>query len=644
MAISPDGKQLAIGDWSGRVTLWNLESGKELMALEGLGSEVFSLMFTPDGKRFAAGDSFGRVKIWDMKSGEVLINYDPDTPIICSELSPDAKRVATASAESVQIWDVESGKKLLFFNANHVRDLAFSLDGKQLALSEGNMIKIWDLEGEGGLLRAFEGHSARCIAFSPDGNKLVTGSSDKTAKIWDLESDGKLMRFEGKSATFSPDGKRLATARGHTAMIWDVETCAELKTLRGHNFDVWGVAFSPDGKQLATGYVDKTVKIWDLQNGDALTTLAGIPIGTAEYVEVAFSSDGKFLAAHCRTMAKVLNLETGNLLLNLEYRNHRVGEMVFSPDGKQLAGAVGDTVKIWDLKTGNLLNLGYPYNLYSEGLAFSPDGKQLAGTMGKTIKIWDLETSKPLSDIEGPIGRYLAFSPDGKWLAGAVGNTVKIWDLETNKSLVRLDNHDEDIKNNCFSPDSKHLATSSSDGTAKIWDLEKGKVFLSLRGHTSWLNTMAFSPEGECLATGSADRTSTIWQLTPSGLIHRWQKTGPQASLILPQLQQYNLEALLDQKPGNIDALLATREVWQIKAFADLAAQAGGSNILSKVEPSYARADRLYAAVLALQDEKLIRMDYAAMLRRWAEVYRADGQEKKAKELEAKALTMNEER
>lgn len=99
-------------------------------------------------------------------------------------------------------------------------------------------------------------------------------------------------------------------------------------------------------------------------------------------------------------------------------------------------------------------------------------------------------------------------------------------------------------------------------------------------------------------------------------------------------------ETLLDLHPDNEAKLIATREVWQIKAFADLAAaQAGGSNVLSRVEAPYARANRLYATALVLQDELLILMDWAKMLRKWAAVYRDDGKEGKgkAKELETKA-------
>ena len=90
--------------------------------------------------------------------------------------------------------------------------------------------------------------------------------------------------------------------------------------------------------------------------------------------------------------------------------------------------------------------------------------------------------------------------------------------------------------------------------------------------------------------------------------------------------------------PQNEVNLVSTEETWQIKAFADLAAsQAAGSNILKNVLPHFERADRLYGAALVLQDEELIRQDYAKMLRSWANVYRSDGLEAEAERWEAKA-------
>lgn len=161
-----------------------------------------------------------------------------------------------------------------------------------------------------------------------------------------------------------------------------------------------------------------------------------------------------------------------------------------------------------------------------------------------------------------------------------------------------------------------------------------------LEGHTGCVESLAFSSDGKRLATAAWELGNNfkIWETTPNGCIARGHQNHRLSTLILPQLSDYNLQDLLDQHPDNEQKLIATGEVWQIKAFADLhAKEAAGSNILEKVNPQYARAERLYAAALALQNELLIRQDYAAMLRRWAAVHRSDGQEAKAKELEAKA-------
>ncbi|MFN0212776.1 MAG: WD40 repeat domain-containing protein [Saprospiraceae bacterium] len=334
-------------------------------------------------------------------------------------------------------------------------------------------------------------------------------------------------------------------------------------------------------------------------------------------------------------------------VMTLSGHTSAIGGVAFSPDGKRLATAgVGDKIaKIWDMESGKAtmtLN-GHYFSVVS--VAFSPDGKRLAtaGAGDKTAKIWDLESGKATMTLSGHTSYVwsVAFSPDGKRLATAgVGDkTAKIWDLESGKETMSLSGHTSNVRTVAFSPDGKRLATGSDDNTAKIWDLESGKETMSLSEHSSKVWSVAFSPDGKRLATGAGDNTAKIWVLTPEGWWDSPKGRGRRlAGLEAAHLTAFSLEKLLDQHLGNEQKLIATREVWQIKAFADLAAsQAGGSNILSKVEPIYAPAERLYAAALALQDELLIRMDYAKMLRRWAGVYKSEGQTEKAAELEGKA-------
>ena len=109
-------------------------------------------------------------------------------------------------------------------------------------------------------LFALKGHAGpvRSVAFSPDGQRLASGSDDQTVKIWDTATGKELFALKGhagavNSVAFSPDGQRLASGSSDkTVKIWDSATGKELFALKGHAGGVPSVAFSPDGQRLAS--------------------------------------------------------------------------------------------------------------------------------------------------------------------------------------------------------------------------------------------------------------------------------------------------------------------------------------------------------------------------------------------------------
>jgi len=223
--------------------------------------------------------------------------------------SPDGKLVAVATSLGVELRESNSLGLVRFLGGRTEKALcvAFSPDGTTVASGSSNRTAyLWSTR-TGELLKTLTGHTGevRTVAFSPDGRLIATGSGDHTARLWDAQSGALVQTLAGHgddvcSLVFSPSGELLATAGGFdgTVKLWRVSSGVELYTLRGHSESTLCVAFSPDGTTLASGSSDRTVKLWDVSTGAIIRTLSGQVVPETSVVSsVAFDSSGKYLAA-----------------------------------------------------------------------------------------------------------------------------------------------------------------------------------------------------------------------------------------------------------------------------------------------------------------------------------------------------------
>jgi WD40 repeat protein len=259
--------------------LWEVASGKEIRRFDMTGiplnpeksgpreapREVYCLEFTPDGKQAAAGICGGAVGLWDVSTGKLVRQFEGHTGTVYGlAVSNKGDRVLTGGRDSTaRLWDAYSGAELLRIesSAAHVRGVAFSPDGKRALLGGwDHKMRLWDLESAQQLAETKVDDCCRSVAFSPSGGRAASAAGN-TVCVWDLaESDTLRRLLELKHpggvtcVAFSPDGTRLLTG-GYdmNVRLWDTADGELVETYQGHRGWVFGVAFSPDGSLALSG-------------------------------------------------------------------------------------------------------------------------------------------------------------------------------------------------------------------------------------------------------------------------------------------------------------------------------------------------------------------------------------------------------
>ena len=532
--ISPDDRVVANSCSDGRISLWDMGSGQNILNIRAHHSYVLGMAFTADSRRLISSSFDKYIKIWDIDSGECLESWQSSVAIYGIALSGDGKILACNGEHgSILLWDVATHKllKSLTGHTAQVRDVAFHPASTLLVSGSFDAtIKLWDVT-TGECVATLTGHTQVIwsVAFNTLGTQLLSSSFDTSIKLWDVQTGVCLQTMQAHSssvgeAIFTPNGQLIVScSQDSTVRMWATVPTGDwhcIRVLQGHK-NMYSLAVNATGNKLISGDNEGMLKFWDVESGECLKTLTSIP---KAFRTLAFHSDGNLLASSGDDRKiRLWDINIPRCTSTISAHGMAVWHVAFPPQGDLLASCSMDsTVKLWNISDNAYLQ-AHPSPLQKDcsfvvAIAFAPDAEILAvGSGDAMIRLWNYRTRELLQTfqtVEGNILVDLNFHPQGQLLASASHDSyLRIWDVKTGTCHRTLPGHTSHIWSVAFHPHGELLASGSEDSNIRIWNVWTGECLQVLSEHTSTIRAVKFSPDGAYLASSSNDLTVRIWDV-----------------------------------------------------------------------------------------------------------------------------------
>ena len=445
------------------------------------GGMILVLAFSPDGTRLASAGGLDRfVQVHDVKDRTVLLAEEAPYSVGGLAWAPDGESLYLGCVDALMRWSLAE-KDVVDGMGGHeesTRGLAVDAKGEVVYFGDGGgAVRGWNLAaGEQVFFTAEHRDSVVSTALSPDGKTLLSGSHDGTVRFWDVATQREILVAPGhtnlvQAIAWSADGTTLATGcYDNSVCLWAGRSGKMLHHLIAHEYAVIGVAFLDDLCVSAAG--DNVLRFWNpdgtearrIELGDRVSSLSG------------FAAHGaRGATGHWQGEMFLLDLASGEVIVNIEGHQGPVTTLAYSPSGAKLATGG------WDGKLRVFTADGE--------LRFADD----EGTeMGLSQVLFLDEDTVLVVDGEGHVGARAAKDGAERWS----------FDLGEDGWVGAI----------ALTHDGSTLALASSDGLC-LHSASDGARELVVPTPDGAIGGMAFRPDGKALATGMEDSTVLLWRL-----------------------------------------------------------------------------------------------------------------------------------
>jgi WD40 repeat protein len=511
IAFSPDNSRLAAGGPNGVTTIWDLASQQMVFTLypppvpdvdpdENKPAEVVNALFSPDGARIVTTYRHrivGNSDLWDAVSGKHIAFLSAcDEASVQAVFSRDSKLLATWGSRCAQasVWDGSTGLRLKTVGR---------FDPKDVTEQQGSGVARW----------------VKQIVFAPDGQTVIVVMAGDMTSLWDPRT-GRMRRVLGRqlaaeidSAAFSPDGSRIVSSSSDYALtLWNAATLEAIHSRTGHSAEIRRVEFTRDGHRIVSVSADNSVRIWGAADATPIAVLGGGPSTLSKAVA---SANGLRIVTTDATTTELWDTERTHPLGTFGEGGAELDMAAVLPDGRTaLTCTREEGCRRWDVSLPSAAGVVAPPRANIRSSRLSPDGRRLVVSGPEDdVEIRDPVSGQRLGGVAPldcrripPLSRDLA----RMLCVDTTYQGASIIDLERGAEIAKISGHSSYIQAAEFSPDRTRVVTASSDTTARVWDVATGQTVASLQ-HPMPVEQAAFASDGV-----------DVFTIDRGGAVRRW--------------------------------------------------------------------------------------------------------------------------